>query len=173
MRKFLTTAGVASSALAIGLLLAPPAAAATASSEFDVVLPGNKPHTAYYVENTAELKGSNITGKSVLSWNILVDQVVDDSKRFTSFKLTTRLEQRPTKTGADRVVTSRTCDLTQLVNDNYSWFLNEPVNTCVAPSTPYAGELWWSSDSTIVYDVVGDANGPITRELQGSPLVHG
>ncbi|MBT2421912.1 hypothetical protein J7F01_14905 [Streptomyces sp. ISL-22] len=173
MRKFLTVSGVASTAVAVGLLLATPAAAAKASSEFDVVFPGNKPHTAYYVDNTVDLNGANVMGKAMLHWGILVDQVVDNSKRFTSFKITTKLEQRLTRFGADRVVSSRTCDLTRLVNDHYDWFVDEPVNNCVASPTPYDRELWWSSDSTIVYDIEGDTKGPITQELQGTPLVHG
>ncbi|MFE2419429.1 hypothetical protein [Streptomyces hokutonensis] len=74
-----------------------------------------------------------------MSWEILEDQVIDNSKRFTSF----------------------------------SWLLNKPVNTCTAPSTIYDGEVFWSSDSTIVYDIEGDGKGPVTQELLGSPLVHG
>jgi hypothetical protein len=114
-----------------------------------------------------------MTGKSVMSWQIVDDQVIDNSKRFTSFKITTRIEERLTKTTEDHVVTSKTCDLTKLVNDNYSWFQVEPANTCVAPSTVYDGELWWSTDSTIVYDIEGDDKGAITQQLVGSPLIHG
>jgi hypothetical protein len=168
MRKHLSTA-VAGGAAA---LAAAPAAAGTANSQFDVVFPGDKPQTTYYVENTATLSGS-LTGKSVMSWQIIDDQVIDNSKRFTSFKITTRIEERLTKTGEDHVYTSRTCDLTKLVNDNYSWFQVEPANTCVAPSAVYDGELWWSTDATIVYDIEGDGKGAITQELLGSPLIHG
>ncbi|MGP4085761.1 hypothetical protein [Streptomyces sp. KR55] len=103
-----------------------------------------------------------------MSWQIINNQAVDNSKRFTSFKITTRIEERLTKISEDHVVTSKTCDWTKLVNDNYSWFLVEP-NTCVAPSTVYGGELWWSTDTTIVYD----GKGAITQELLGSPLIHG
>ncbi|MFE5818181.1 hypothetical protein ACFQ6S_32815 [Streptomyces sp. NPDC056479] len=173
MRKLLTTAGLAASALATGVLLATPAAAASADSDFEVYFPGNKPETLYNVTNTADAASGKITAKSVVSWQILVDQVVDNSKRFTSFKITTRLESRPGKDSADVVETSRTCDLTKIVNDEYSWFLIEPVNTCVAPSMTYDGEVWWSSDSTIVYDIEGDGKGAVTKQLQGSPLVHG
>lgn len=173
MRKLLT-AGVASGAAALALigLTAAPASAASARSGFEVYFPGDKPESMYNVENTGTVSGS-MTGKSVVSWQIMVDQVIDNSKRFTSFKITTRIEERLTKDTEDHVVTKKTCDLTKLVNDNYSWFAIEPANTCVAPSTTYDGELWWSTDSTIVYDIEGDGKGAFTKELQGSPLVHG
>ncbi|GAA3822904.1 hypothetical protein GCM10022403_065470 [Streptomyces coacervatus] len=173
MSKLLsTTVAGCAAALALVALAAAPAAAATADAQFEVVFPGNKPQTLYSVQNTATLSG-NMTGKSVVNWQILDDQVVDNSKRFTSFKITTRIEERLTKTAEDHVVTSKTCDLTKLVNDNYTWFQVEPVNTCVAPPTVYDGELWWSTDSTIVYDIEGDGRGAATKDLQGAPLVHG
>ncbi|GCB48603.1 hypothetical protein [Streptomyces sp. NL15-2K] len=172
MRKILTATGLVSSAAALGLLLASPAAAATGKSQFDVVLPGQKPQTTYYVENVGALSGT-MTGKSAVYWQIVGDQVIDGSKRFTSFKITTRIEERLTKTTEDHVVTKKTCDLTEMVNDHYSWSADDPANTCVAPPTIYDGELWWSSDSTIVYDIEGDGKGLITQELQGSPLIHG
>ncbi|MFJ8085225.1 hypothetical protein ACIQ6Y_31965 [Streptomyces sp. NPDC096205] len=175
MRKMLTSAGLVSSALTVGMMLASPAAAATGSSQFDVVFPGQKPQTTYQVENVGafNITKGTMTGKSVVYWRILDAQVVDGSKRFTSFKITTRIEERLTQTSEDHVVTSRTCDLTAIVNDYYSWSADGPANTCIAPSTLYDGELWWSSDSTIVYDIEGDANGPITQQLNGSPLIHG
>ncbi|MFF4351735.1 hypothetical protein [Streptomyces sp. NPDC001530] len=173
MRKTLTTVGLAASALAAGVLLATPAAAASATTDFDVYFPGQKPESQYHVTNTAAVSGGRITAKSVVNWQILVDQVIDNSKRFTSFKITTRLESRPGKDSADVVETSKTCDLTKLVNDNYTWFLIEPVNTCTAPSMVYDGEVFWSSDSTVVYDIEGDGKGAITKEIGGSPLAHG
>ncbi|WP_275902530.1 hypothetical protein [Streptomyces clavuligerus] len=30
--------------------------------------------------------------------------------------------------------------------------------------------LWWSTDATVVYDLEGDTQGPVTWELNGSPL---
>ncbi|MFF8946126.1 hypothetical protein ACF1A5_28450 [Streptomyces sp. NPDC014864] len=173
MRKLppaVATGGAA--AVALVALAAAPASAATADSQFDVIFPGKKPQTTYYVQNTAGNSGS-MTGKSVMHWQIVDDQVVDNSKRFTSFKITTRIEERLTKSSEDHVVTSRTCDWTKLVNDNYSWNLLEDANTCAAPPTVYDGEVWWSTDSTIVYDIEGDGRGPITKELTGSPLIHG
>lgn len=173
MRKLLsTTVAGGAAALALVALATAPASAATSDSQFDVIFPGQKPQTTYYVQNTATVSGS-MTGKSVMSWQIVDDQVVDNSKRFTSFKITTRIEERLTKTSEDHVVTSKTCDLTKLVNDNYTWFQVEPANTCVAPPTTYDGEVYWSTDSTIVFDIEGDGKGAITKELQGSPLVHG
>lgn len=175
MRKILTTAGLTTSAVALGVLLAGPAAAWTASSQFDVVFPGQKPQTTYYVDNTGAYatQSGNMTGKSVVYWQLGVDQVIDGSKRFTSFKITTRIEERLTRTGEDHVVTKKTCDMTEIVNNYYAWTYDSPENTCVAPSTTYDGELWWSSDATIVYDIEGDAKGAITQELPGTALVHG
>ncbi|WP_393083487.1 hypothetical protein [Streptomyces sp. LN704] len=49
----------------------------------------------------------------------------------------------------------------------------EPANTCTAPSALYDGELWWSTDSTIVYGIEGDGKDAITQETLGSPLIHG
>ncbi|WP_086561798.1 hypothetical protein [Streptomyces africanus] len=175
MRKILTAAGLTTSAVALGVMLAGPAAAWTASTQFDVVFPGQKPQTTYYVENTGAntTSNGNMTGKSVVYWQLGVDQVIDGSKRFTSFKITTRIEERLSKTSEDEVVTKKTCDLTAVVNDHYAWSFDSPENTCVAPSITYDGELYWSSDATIVYDIEGDAKGAITQELPGTALVHG
>ncbi|MET9444372.1 hypothetical protein [Streptomyces sp. NPDC006610] len=171
MRELLAAAGSAAD-LALVDLAAAPASAVTADFQFDVALPGEKPQTTYYVESTATLS-AGINGKSIMSWQIIDDQVIDNRKRFTSFKITTRIEERLTATREDHVVTSETCDWTKLLNDNYSWFVEEAANTCAAPSTVYDGDLWWSADSTIVYDIEGDGKGAITKELLGSPLIPG
>ncbi|KOX00754.1 hypothetical protein ADK65_14180 [Streptomyces sp. NRRL B-1140] len=175
MRKLLTAAGLTSSAVALGVLFAGPAAAWTASAQFDVVFPGQKPQTTYYVENTGAQTTSNgnMTGKSVVYWQLGVDQVIDASKRFTSFKITTRVEARLGKSAEDEVITKKTCDMTAIINDHYAWSYDSPDNTCVAPSATYDGELWWSSDATVVYDIEGDGKGAITQELPGTQLVHG
>ena len=175
MRKILTAAGLASSAVALGVLMAGPAAAWTASSQFDVVFPGQKPKTTYIVENNGvhAPNGSGMTGKSTVYWQLAVDHVVDGSTRFTSFKITTRIEERLTKDGEDHVVTKKTCDMTAVINDHYAMNYDTAENTCVAPSTTYDGELYWSSDATIVYDIAGDDKGAITQELQGTTLIHG
>ncbi|MEU7059795.1 hypothetical protein [Streptomyces sp. NPDC046197] len=176
MRKLLhTTVAGGAAAAALVALAAAPASAASSDSQFDVTFPDKRPQTQYYVQNSASLNSQTgkVTGKSVMSWQILDDQVIDNSKRYTSFKITTRIEERLTKTSEDHVVTTKTCDLTKLVNDNYTWFQQEDVNTCVAPSTLYDGEVWWSTDSTVVYDIEGDGKGPVTKELTGSPLLHG
>ncbi|MEY2246559.1 hypothetical protein AB8A21_27115 [Streptomyces sp. BF23-18] len=175
MRHLLAAAGSMGAAVAACMLLAAPASATGqfSRSQFDVVFPGQKPATTYYAQNTATQKNGLISGKSMVSWQIIDDQAVDLSKRFTSFKVTTTLEERLSKTSEDHVVTTKTCDLTRLVNDNYTWFLDEPVNNCAAPSALYDGEVWWSADSTVVYDIEGDGKAAITQNLQGSPLVHG
>ncbi|MFI9171623.1 hypothetical protein [Streptomyces lincolnensis] len=173
MRKPLAVLGLAASALAAGVLTASPAAAVSASTTFDVVYPDARPQQMYHVDNEAKVVSGKITVNSVMTWQIIDDQVVDNSTRFTSFKITNRLESRPGKDSADVVEASKTCDLTRLVNANYSWFAIEAANTCAAPSTTYDGEVWWSSDSTVVYDIAGDSKGATTVQLLGSPLVHG
>ena len=172
MRKPLAVLGIAASALAVGILAASPAAAVTNTSEFDVVLPGSKPDTRFWVDNEAKVVAGRITDYSVTYWENLED-VVDTSKRFTSFKITSRLETRLSQDGADVVEATKTCDLTSLVNANAEYFLREAANTCSAPYTTYDGEVWWSSDSTVVYDIEGDSKGAITVETLGSPLIHG
>ncbi|WP_329338453.1 hypothetical protein OG866_26650 [Streptomyces sp. NBC_00663] len=172
-RKPLAVLGLAASALAVGILTASPAAAAAATSDFDVIFPDQRPQTWFHVENAASVVGGNITVNSKIWWQIVDDQVVDNSTRFNSLKITNRLESRPGKDSADVIEATRTCDVTKLANDNYTWFLDEPVNNCAAPSTVYDGEVWWSSDSTVVYDIAGDGKGSFTVELLGSPLVHG
>ena len=175
MRKLLTAAGLTTSAVALGVLCAGPAAAWTASSQFDVVFPGQKPQTTYFVDNTGAnvTSSGNMTGKSVVYWQLGVNQVIDGSKRFTSFKITTRVEARLGKDGDDEVITKKTCDMTEVINDHYQYFYDSPENTCVAPPTTYDGELWWSSDATVVYDIEGDGKGAITQELAGTTLIHG
>ncbi|MFG2134947.1 hypothetical protein ACGFNV_45405 [Streptomyces sp. NPDC048751] len=167
IRKTMIAVGLASSALALGMWLASPAAATTGKSEFTVVYPDQKPRTTFWVENVGAWSG-NMTGKSVVYW-----QVIDDQVPFTSFKITTRIEERLTRTSEDHVVTSKTCDLTEIVNDHAAWWRDDTANICVAPPVTYDGELYWSSDATVVYDLVGDGKGPITQELDGSPLIHG
>ncbi|MET7379888.1 hypothetical protein ABZT08_13890 [Streptomyces sp. NPDC005526] len=171
MRKTLITAVCL--AAAGTLALTGQASAATNTGDFTITFPDKRPATAYYVANEAKLASGNITAESHVSWQILDDQVVDLSKRFTSFKINTRLESRPGKDNPDAVEATKTCDLTKLVNDHYTWFLDEPASTCTVPSTLYDGDLWWSSDSTVVYDIEGDGKGPITKQLLGSPLSHG
>ncbi|MFD4540895.1 hypothetical protein [Streptomyces bauhiniae] len=175
MRHLLTSVGSIGAAVASCVLLAAPASATDqfSRSQFDVAFPGQKPATTYYVQNTARLKDGLISGKSTASWQILDDQAIDLSKRFTRFKITRRREERLTKTSEDHVVTAKTCDLTRLVNDNYTWFLDEPLNNCATTSTVYDAEAWWSADSTVVYDIEGDGKAAVTKDLQGSPLVHG
>ncbi|MGW7523801.1 hypothetical protein [Streptomyces sp. NPDC054783] len=171
MRKTLITAVCL--AAAGTLALSGPASAATNTSDFTVTFPDKRPATTYYVANEAKLVNGRISATSHVSWQILDDQVVDLSKRFTSFVITTRLEGRPGKDSPDAIDATKTCDLTKLVNEHYTWFLDEPVNTCTVPSELYDGDVWWSSDSTVVYDIAGDGKGPVTKELKGSPLVHG
>ncbi|MFF4485273.1 hypothetical protein ACFY0F_02060 [Streptomyces sp. NPDC001544] len=111
--------------------------------------------------------------ESTMWWSVLDSVVKDDSTRFTSFKITTRLEYRTDKAAADNVVTSKTCDWTKIVNDNLEWHTDAPANTCATSNQTYLKELYWSADCTVVYDITGDGKGAITKKLNGSPLGHG
>jgi hypothetical protein len=175
MRHLLTPVGSIGAAVASCMLLEAPASATDqfSRSQFDVVSSGQKLVTTSYVQNTVRLKDGLISGKVTASRQIRDGQAIDLSKRFTSFEITTRLEERLTKTSEDHVVTTRTCDLPRLVNDNHTWFLDEPVNNCPAPSTVYDGEVEWSADSTVVHDIEGDGKAAIAKDPQSSPLVHG
>ncbi|MFI7408573.1 hypothetical protein ACIBU0_07905 [Streptomyces sp. NPDC049627] len=172
MRKIMTAAGLAASAVAAGVLMASPAAAWTANSQFDVTFPNQRPKTTYMVEQNGAVKG-DMTGKSVVYWQLVPGATLGDGTRFTSFKITTRIEERLTPDGEDHVATKKTCDMTEIINNYYNWSFDTAQNTCVAPSTTYDGELYWSSDATIVYDIAGDDKGAITQELQGTTLIHG
>ncbi|MER7049123.1 hypothetical protein [Streptomyces jumonjinensis] len=136
-------------------------------------LPGDKPDTWVHVDTCVKLHDlaqapAWVSGRSAVNWQILVDQVIDRSKRFTSFKVTTRLESRPSATGADTVQSTRTCDFT--ANLNADWAHSTSLNCHAIPvDNPVDTILWWSTDSTVVYDLEGDTQGPITWELTGSP----
>ncbi|ANW17295.1 hypothetical protein [Streptomyces clavuligerus] len=177
-----TTAVIAALAfLGGGAALAAPASAApagpaagtalrcaTPGDSRDLDLPGDKPDTQVHAENCVQIQSGAtgpVTGRTVLHWGILVDQVIDRSKRFTSVKVTTRLESRPTATGSDTVRSSRTCDVT--ADLNAAWANSTGLN-CHAAPVDYDGQ-WWSTDATVVYDLEGDGRGPVTWELLGSP----
>lgn len=180
MRKTLAAAALAASVLAGGIVFAAPASAVGSCSDsfkdqFDVINPGDKPDQTYYIENCADVTNGKVTGHSATSWQMLDLQAIDLGKRFTSFKVTTRLEARsgPTAPDVDKVITSKTCDLTELVNKHYEYGATDRgASTCAAPAATYDKNLWWSTDSTVVYDIEGDGKGPITRQLTGSPLLH-
>ncbi|KUF20173.1 hypothetical protein AT728_30925 [Streptomyces silvensis] len=171
--------------LAGGVVLAAPAHAAGSCSDplkndFGVTIPGPRPDLTFYVKNCADVTGTKVTGHSFTSWRPVDPQGHLDEKRFASFVVTTRIESRVSPTpplDQDKVVTSTSCDLTSLVNKHVNYTGNEdewenPPNRCVAPSATFDDELWWSTDSTIVYDIVGDGKGAMTQQLDGSPLLH-
>ncbi|MFI6486988.1 hypothetical protein [Streptomyces sp. NPDC050564] len=179
MGKSLATFALVGGALAGGIAFASPAAAVSSCSDafahqFNIVFPGQKPETTYYIENCADVTSGKMTASSNVTWNIVDDQVIDNSKRFTSFKITTRVESRTDSGGSDTIVASKTCDWTALFNNDYSGPGEPgPASTCTVPSVTYNKDLYWSSDSTVVYDIEGDGKGAITKELYGSPLMHG
>ncbi|MEI5103399.1 hypothetical protein RB200_38910 [Streptomyces sp. PmtG] len=94
--------------------------------------------------------------------------------------VTTRIEARKDAYppfDEDKVITSKSCDLTALVNKYVDYTGQEddfenPPNRCVAPAAAFDKNLWWSTDTTITYDIAGDEKGPITQQVDGSPLLH-
>ncbi|MET9518245.1 hypothetical protein [Streptomyces sp. NPDC002994] len=136
----------------------------------DIDLPGQKPDTKIAADVCVSLSASgHIQASTTLTWAILEDQVQDRSKRFTSFTVTTRAEKRQTSDGADNVVASTTCDFTKQLNDAWA---NATGLTCAATSVAFDPSQWWSSDTTVVYNVEGDNKGAVTWQLGGSPLIH-
>jgi hypothetical protein len=179
MNKFLGTALSGCIAISLIALASSPASAwtNTRSDLFDVALPGQKPHTEYDFENRLDVNDSDSIppkthAESVMWWQVLDGVVKDDSTRFTSFTITTRLEYRTDKAAADNVVTSQTCDWTKIVNEYAAWHTEDTTNTCATQNETYLKGLYWSADSTVVYDIKGDGKGAITKELAGSPLAH-
>ncbi|MEU2559981.1 hypothetical protein ABZ626_11690 [Streptomyces longispororuber] len=159
------------------MVFATPASAVGTCSDhmkdaFDVTNPGDRPDQTYYVDNCVNVDDGKVSGYSDVSWQMLDLQAVDTSKRFSSFEITTRIEAWSgiSDTDPDQVITSRTCDLTTVVNKHYEY--GGPDGVCRAPSTAFDKERWWSVDSTVVYDIVGDGKGKITRHMTGSPRVH-
>ncbi|MEU2449840.1 hypothetical protein ABZ605_07255 [Streptomyces sp. NPDC012765] len=112
------------------------------------------------------LPEGKVRGKATVNWAFINDGQSDlAGKRFTSFKVTTRLESRAPG-GADAVVHSTTCDLTATINANA-----EGSYTCLTPAAILDPSKQWSGDATVVYDIEGDAKGAITWQLTGSPLM--
>ncbi|MEV8534090.1 hypothetical protein [Streptomyces sp. NPDC051211] len=133
-------------------------------------LPGGRPDTEVNIPTCIEIvPANNVRGKAILRWQMMVDQADIASKRFTSFKVTTRLENRDAG-GTDVVVTSKTCDFTADVNMATA---NDPTKdlVCLSPAATLDSSKQWSGDATAVYDVEGDGKGPITWHLNGSPLM--
>ncbi|WP_037650225.1 hypothetical protein [Streptomyces flavidovirens] len=146
------------------------ATCSTASSNLRVIdLPGLKPDTQIGADVCADPSADkNVKADVTLNWGILDDQVQDAGKRFTSFKVISRLENRPSPSGVDRVVASTTCDFTNKFNQSYA---NATGLTCSTPTAAYNADLHWSGDATVVYDIEGDGKGAITWQLTGTPLV--
>ncbi|ANW22460.1 hypothetical protein [Streptomyces clavuligerus] len=185
----LSTAAATLALLTSGIAFAAPASATTATAtpaparawpeqcksdgvnSRQVDLPGTRPTTWITGKNCVQLHQPQapawVSGRTAIDWDTMEEPITDRSKRFTSFKVTTRLESRPSQTGTDTVQSSRTCDFTANLNADFSGMnlycyalpVDNPVDTI----------LWWSTDATIVYDLEGDTQGPITWELEGSP----
>ncbi|GGP00751.1 hypothetical protein [Wenjunlia tyrosinilytica] len=167
-------AAVATAALASVLMGAHPAGAAQqtcspAPNTRSIDLPGRKPTTLVGADVCARLDGDELRSDITLHWQIEEDQVEDNSTRFDSFKIISRLERRSAPSGSDSVVTVTPCDFTTDLNKEYA---NSVGVTCSTSEEKFNPAYWWSSDATVVYDIKGDGKGPITWELTGSGLVH-
>ncbi|MEU1376865.1 hypothetical protein ABZ442_24850 [Streptomyces triculaminicus] len=139
--------------------------AAHSSRTFD--LPGRKPTTTLYADVCADRSGEAVRGAVDIYWQIDDDRVQDNGKRFTSVRITSRLERRTGASGADQVVATRTCDVTDRLNKDYS---SAVALSCTTPWTGYDPAYRWSGDATVTVDIEGDGKGPVTWELPGSPL---
>ncbi|MEU3721526.1 hypothetical protein [Streptomyces sp. NPDC031705] len=130
-------------------------------------MPGAIPEAQLSIPTCIEaLPDNKVRGRAGLHWDFINDGQSDlAGKRFTSFKVTARLESR-VPGGTDIVVTSKTCDVTTDINTAPTGDL-----VCLAPSATLDPKRQWSGDATAVYDIEGDAKGPITWQLTGSPLM--
>ncbi|QCX77888.1 hypothetical protein C9F11_21280 [Streptomyces sp. YIM 121038] len=185
MHKATVGALLAASVLAGGVVLASPAQAAGScvgpiKNDFNVTIPGPRPDLTFYIKNCANVIDNEVTGYSLTSWGPIDPQGRLEDKRFTSFVITTRIEARegvPAPFNKDKVITSKSCDLTALVNKHVEFVgreddFEDPVSRCVAPAATFDNNLWWSADSTITYDIEGDSQGTITQQVNGSPLLN-
>ncbi|MEU5053176.1 hypothetical protein [Streptomyces sp. NPDC021096] len=130
-------------------------------------LPGLKPTMIHSAHVCSRRSGASIKSMVRLYWQIEEDVIQDRSKRYTSFKVTNRLERRSGASGADSVVTTKACDVTNEVNGDYG---NSVGLECASPSATFDPAYKWSGDAAIVYDIEGDNKGPITWKLTGSAL---
>ncbi|MET4921022.1 hypothetical protein P3L51_01345 [Streptomyces sp. PSRA5] len=159
-----------------GISFAGPAAASESdcvdpvASSRAIDLPGLKPDTLVSVEQCLELQGATVQASSSLVWQILDDVVQDRGKRFTSFKVTNRLETRLAPGEVPRSVTTKTCDFTAQLNAAWS---NSVAIECAAPAAAYNSEQSWASGATVVYDLEGDGKGAVTWEIASAPLIRG
>ncbi|MGW6021183.1 hypothetical protein [Streptomyces sp. NPDC055099] len=104
-------------------------------------LPGAKPDTLVAVDVCGgAVNGIEFQAPATVHWQILVDQVVDKSERFASFKVTTRAEMRTTATSTDTVVASKTYDCTEQFNKDRA---SATGLTCQAPATRFDPAAWW------------------------------
>ncbi|MFJ6757473.1 MULTISPECIES: hypothetical protein [unclassified Streptomyces] len=140
--------------------------AAGANARIDA-MPGIIPEAQLSAPTCVEaLPDNKVRGKATVNWGFINDGQSDmTSKRYTSFKVTARLESRAPG-GTDVVVTSKTCDLTANINA-----APNGAFACLTPSATLDPSKQWSGDATVVYDIEGDNKGPITWQLVGSPLM--
>lgn len=103
-------------------------------------------------------------------WQILDDVVQDRGKRFTSFKVTNRLESRLAPGEAPHTVSTKTCDFTEQLNA--AWW-NSVAIECAAPAAAYNSAQSWASGVTVVYDLGDDGKGPVTWEIASAPMIRG
>ncbi|MFG2993353.1 hypothetical protein ACGFZK_29330 [Streptomyces sp. NPDC048257] len=130
-------------------------------------MPGTIPEAQLNAPVCVEsLPDNKVRGKATLDWGFINDGQSDlTGKRYTSFKVTARLESRAPG-GTDVVVNSKTCDLTAAINANA-----EGSFACLTPAATLDPSRQWSGDATVVYDIEGDGKGAVTWQLTGSPLM--
>ncbi|MDV9171540.1 hypothetical protein R6V09_15610 [Streptomyces sp. W16] len=88
-------------------------------------------------------------------------------RKFDGFTVNARLEYRFSTGGVDYINQSRTCDFTASVNDKWAG-----TGTCTTPSTTWDGDLCWSADGQIHWDIDGDGKSwQDPWQLTGSPLL--
>ncbi|MFD8574913.1 hypothetical protein ACFV1H_06260 [Streptomyces virginiae] len=172
-KNLLRASAVGAAAVAVcGVLSVSQASAAQTCSSAGAnariqVMTGIIPEAQLSVPTCVEaVADGKVRGKATVNWGFINDGQSDmTSKRFTSFKVTTRLESRAPG-GTDVVVNSKTCDVTANINA-----APESSFTCLTPAVTLDPAKQWSGDATVVYDIEGDGKGPITWQLTGSPLM--
>ncbi|MFC4504113.1 MULTISPECIES: hypothetical protein [Streptomyces] len=88
-------------------------------------------------------------------------------RKFDGFKVNARLEYRFTTGGNDYINKSHTCDFTASANDKWKATAN-----CKSGDTPWDGDLYWSADGQVQWDIDADGKGwQDPWQLTGSPLL--
>ncbi|WP_406454593.1 hypothetical protein OH768_17285 [Streptomyces sp. NBC_01622] len=88
-------------------------------------------------------------------------------RKFDGFTVNARLEYRFSSGGNDYINKSHTCDYTASANDMWA-----ATATCKTATTPWDGDLYWSADGQVQWDIDGDGKSwQDPWQLTGSPLL--